>query len=344
MMNNYNQKASIQTQNTTKKKTKWALSAGLLLLSLAGMAQAADFMPLAPGNNWTYQDAKTGATFKVEVARTPFYMNDHVYNVLKGYTPQQKFVRINEYGNVVYYDQEFEQEFMLTAFEVVPGAWFEAYGRVCPGQGQAQEKRVTHDGPAGNWQALEILYNMHACADAGEVSEQFAENIGMVRRVSQTIAGPRTYDLVAAQIGNQSISVGKRGSFTVTSGPAADGVWKVKLRVEQQATDGVKVVFPSSQEYDLRLTDDDGNSLWVWSANKLFLQATHEKNFGGVWEETVEVPVPPGVGEFRRTFVLSAWLTTALDSPQFAAATRVEVPGISPAGSSASAPLRGRTR
>jgi hypothetical protein len=110
----------------------------------------------------------------------------------------------------------------------------------------------------------------------------------------------------------------------------------------------VKVVFPSSQEYDLRLSDDDGNVLWSWSANKLFLQATHEKNFGGVWEETVDVPVPPGVGEFRQSFVLSAWLTTAPNGPQFAAATRVVVPGISPAstpaGSTADVSRRGRSR
>jgi hypothetical protein len=199
--------ASVQTRLIKKKS--WALSAGLALLSFAGMAQAADFLPLAPGNNWTYMDAKTGATFKMEVAHTPYYINNRVYNVLKGYTPENRLVRVNEFGNVVYYDQEFEQEFMLTAFETGSGGWFEAYGRVCPGQGQAQEKRVTHDGPAGDWSALEVLYRTFGCADTGESSEQFAENIGMLRRVSTTIAGPRTYDLVEAKIGNQSISVGK---------------------------------------------------------------------------------------------------------------------------------------
>lgn len=335
--------ASEQTPSITKKK-HWALSAGLALLSFAGVAQAADFFPLAPGNNWTYQDAKTGATFKVEVAFNQIYVNDHVYDILKGFGPQKLWVRINEYGNLVYWDQDLEKELIVTAFEEGFTGSFVAYGRQCLEDGRFGQKRVAHDGPAGSWPTLEIQYQSFACADAGEVSEQYAENIGMVRRVVNTIAGPRTYDLIEAKIGRQTILSGKHGSFTVLADEVVNGVWKVKLRVEEEVSGGVKVVFPSSQEYDLRLSDDDGNILWSWSANKLFLQATHEKNFGGVWEETVEVPVPPGVGEVYRSFVLSAWLTTAPNGPQFAAATRVVVPGISPAGSAAETSRRGRIR
>ncbi|MEI9812013.1 MAG: hypothetical protein WDO18_04775 [Acidobacteriota bacterium] len=174
------QRASKQTPSKSKYKN-WALTTGLLMMSFAGAVQAADFFPLAPGNNWTYQDAKTGATLKVEVALTQVMAGDHVYHVLKGYTPAPKWIRVNEYGNLVYFDSDLEQEFMLTSFEVVPGGWFEAHGRQCPEQGQAQDKRAIHDGPAGSWNALEIQYRPYACADAGDVSEQYAENIGMVR-------------------------------------------------------------------------------------------------------------------------------------------------------------------
>lgn len=332
-----------QAQHIAKKKL-WALSAGLLMLSLAGTAQAADFLPLEPGNNWTYKDTKTGATFKVEVARTQIYVNNHTYSVLKGFTPEPKWVRTNEYGNIVYYEPDTEQDLMFLSFETGGAGWFEAHGRTCPQQGQAQAKRVAHDGPAGKWPSLEILYRTFGCADAGEDLEQFAENIGMVRRVANTIAGPRTYDLIDAKVGNQQIRIGTHGSFSVTSnGDPVDGVWKVTLRVSIDDPNGVKVVFPSSQEYDLRLSDDDGNILYTWSADKLFLQALHEKLFTGVWEKTVDVPVPPGVGEFTRTFVLSAWLTTAPNGPQFAAATRVVVPGIGPAGTT-DVSRRGRAR
>ena len=79
-------------------------------------------------------------------------------------------------------------------------------------QGQAQARRIPYNGPGGSWEeTLEIRYRTAQCNDAGLESEQYAENIGMVRRVVQSFTGPRAYELVYARVGSAIIEGGERG-------------------------------------------------------------------------------------------------------------------------------------
>jgi len=226
-------------------------------------------------------------------------------------------------------DENQDKELLVTSFETgsLIGQ-FEAYGRQCPASGKARENKVVHQGPAGYWNATEVEFKPYACADAGEISEQYVENIGMVRRVVSTIAGPRTYDLVHARIGNQVITAGEAGLFSVTALPGADSAsWQVTLRAEPQSNGGPIVTFPSSQEYDLRLRNADGTIVWSWSADKIFAQVVHERSISGL-TATVTVPHPPAVPEGARAYTLEAWLTTAPNGPQFAAATLLTLPSL----------------
>ena len=299
----------------------------LMVLSAAGLS-AAEFLPLAPGNNWTYQDTVTGSNFTVEIGVVQLYANNHVYHMLRGYTPMPVWVRINEYGNAVYWDGEQRSDVMLTAFETGFGGWFEAGARECPEQGQAQEKRGVHNGPAGQWSVLEIQYRTSECADTGDLLEQFAENIGMVRRVVNTIAGPRTFDLVHARLGALSISAGNAGGFSVTATQSPEpGYWEATLRVDQRSGDSLKVRFPSSQEYDLRLRDSGGNVVWTWSAGKVFDPTEHELHLFDGWKASVKVPIPPAPPQGPQAYTLEAWLTVADGEPRFAAATTVKASG-----------------
>jgi len=298
----------------------------ILIVATAMSTYAADFLPLAPGNHWSYQDAVTGQSFAIQVLATQYYLNGHVYHVVKGYTPNPLLVRVNQYGNIVFWDQDRETDVMLISFEFARGAWFEAAARECPEMGQTQEDRVAHDGPAGAWEALEIKYRSFACADAGDLSEQFAENVGMVQRVVNTIAGPRKFNLTYAKLGTQTISAGSAGSFTVTALPGKEtGTWTATLRIEQPAASDLKLNFPSGQEYDLSLRDSEGAILWTWSAGKLFAQELHSVPAHG-WSASITVPHPPALPEGPRKFTLEAWMTTVAGEPRFAAATAVEVP------------------
>lgn len=303
------------------------MSASFAMFATAMGASGAEFLPLAPGNHWTYQDAGSGQSFTVQVEANQYYLNQNVYHVLRGYTPNKLLVRTNEYGNLVFWDMEREFEVMLTSFEAVPGGLFDAGGRECPEMGQAQGQRVQHDGPAGRWSALEIKYTPFACADAGDISEQFAENIGMVQRVVNTIAGPRTYNLVHAKLGNQLIAAGNPGTFSVAALPGQEsGTWTATLRLDQPITSQMKLQFASGQEYELRLRDSDGSVVWTWSADKLFTEAGHSVPVGNGWSANVTVPYPLAIPEGSRVYTLEAWLTNAESDPRFATSTTVEIP------------------
>ncbi len=292
-----------------------------LTLSFAGSLSAANLVPLANGNYWTYRDARTGSTFEVRVS-TPFFINSKVYYGLKGFGPETLLARINEYGNLAMYDEETEQEKLVTSFEGQDAVGsFEAYGRQCPASGKAQKNPVLHDGPAGPWNATEVAFQPYGCADAGDLSEQYVDNIGMVRRVVQTFAGPRTFDLVEARIGNQVIRAGETGRFTVSALPGIDGAsWQVTLRVDPTFSSNVKLRFPSSQEFDLKLRDSEGKIIWTWSADKLFLAAEHTIQSIGGWKAEVTIPHPISPGD-ARSYTLEAFLTPAPGEPQYAAAT-----------------------
>jgi hypothetical protein len=295
----------------------------LFILTGAIHLSAAEFLPLAPGNTWTYRDAASGHSFTVQVG-TQVFLNQRIYHTLRGYVAEQLLVRVNEYGNIVYWDDDRGSDILLTSFEVVPRSWWEAPGRECEQQGQTQEASGTHDGPAGKWSVLQIQYRTLGCADAGTQSEQYAENIGMVRRVMNTIAGPRTFNLVHARMGTLTISPGSAGSFSVTAAPESwPGFWLVTLRIEVPAETMLTLHFPSAQEYDLRVRDVRGNILWTWSADKLFAQMVHERRISGGFSASVVVPHPPAIPEGPHFYTIEAWLTNVESDPQFAAVTGV---------------------
>ena len=94
---------------------------------------------------------------------------------------------------------------------------------------------------------------------------------------------------------------------------------------------GVRVQFPSSQEYDLRLRNAAGDVVWTWSATRLFAAMLHERTFSGTWTESLAVPFLVVQAEGTRAFTLEAWLTVGYGEPQFAAAVPEEVPVVLPA-------------
>ncbi len=96
-------------------------------------------------------------------------------------------------------------------------AWWNAPFRICEQEGQTQPDRLEYKGPAGVIPgSVEVKYRAFGCADAGTEQEIYAENIGMLRRTEQSIAGPRTYELVSARVGKRIIQADQHGRFTVS--------------------------------------------------------------------------------------------------------------------------------
>ena len=255
----------------------------------------ADFLPLQEGNTWTYRETATGHTFNVRVGQ-PATVAGHLYYDLIGYTDTDLQVRIEEtYGALVYWDGTRNQEFLLTSFEQFEGGNWLAPFRPCPLQdGQGQLKLGNHDGPAGPIVGvLEIQYRAIGCADVGQLQEQYADHLGMLRRVVSTIAGPRTFDLIAARVGNITIDAAPSASFSMSLGPTTGtGPVLATFRLRVNSNLPLTLSFSSGQEYDFALKDSAGTTLWKWSASQTFLQALHQRIVADEWSATVEIPWP----------------------------------------------------
>ncbi|MBZ5623042.1 MAG: hypothetical protein LAQ69_30585, partial [Acidobacteriia bacterium] len=205
-------------------------------------------------------------------------------------------VRIEEtFGALVYWDGLRNQEFLLTSFEQFEGGHWLAPFRPCPLQdGQGQLKLGNHDGPAGPIVGvLEIQYRAIGCADVGPLQEQYADHLGMLRRVVSTIAGPRTFDLIAARVGNITIDAAPSASFSVSLGPTTGaGPVLATFRLHVNSKLPLTLSFSSGQEYDFALKDSAGTTLWRLSPSQTFLQAPHQRIVADEWSATVEIPWP----------------------------------------------------
>lgn len=291
----------------------------LFTLVLAGLSSwAGELLPLEMGNFWTYREEATGQTFTVRVGTPVALRSGRVYHSLEGYTPQRVLARINEAGDLAVYDEETEQESILTAFSSAPTDWWSAPGRECKLQGQTGEKNGSYSGPAGRWnRVVGVDYRSVQCADAGPQQEQFAENIGMLRRVSSTIAGPRTYELIYARVGSLVVENRDRGRFTVSvDQPPDQPVWRVTLRLDIGYTPGIRLRFATGQHVEAVVRDAEGNVVARWSDGRVFDQGLHEVTLSSLWSATVDLPRPSGSVE---GYTIEGWLTTVPDQPKFAA-------------------------
>jgi len=292
-------------------RTFW--KSGLTAAVLGGSLVAANLFPLREGNNWTYRETRTGRTFSVEVgAAVP--LNGQTYYTLIGYVDQTVLARLDDQGRLVYVDQVGGMEAVLTSFVPVDGGWWDAPFRACTDQGQAS---------GATKGLLQVRYRTSACADAGIVSEQYAENIGMVQRVVESIAGPRRSDLIHAKVGDMVIDTLPHALFSVSidDRPAA-AVVMATLRLQTNSPVPLTLQFGSGQEYDLVLRSTDGKVVWKWSDGQSFIQTLHQTAITGEWSVTVAVPRPPAAAD---PYTLQGWLTTIGDPPQFAATVPVAI-------------------
>ncbi len=287
----------------------------------------AEFFPLREGNSWTYRNAANGQAFTVTVG-SPYILNDRIYYSVRGYTNQPVLVRLDEQSELLVVDQETYSEQKLISFQPSNGSW-EAPFRICSQQGQTAEQRGVHEGPAGPIRdVLDVHYQSLACADAGTEAEQFAENIGMLRRVSTSFAGPQVFDLVEAKVNKLQITARPHGKFTISTANADLSTSDVTVYLELRS-DGetpLDLNFPSAQEFDVLVRDEAGSPIWTWSVGQFFAAGEHSRSIPGLWSRSVKIPrwvfSSPGPG----IYTVEGWLTTA-HRDQFAAMVPVTMAG-----------------
>lgn len=145
----------------------------------------------------------------------------------------------------------------------------------------------------------------------------------MLRRVVNTIAGLRTYDLIYARVGTQTISATPTGSFSIAVTDGETGTWQATLRIAIPGS--ILLHFPSSQEYDARLRDSSGRIVWTLVGRQALpagsARPTNQRRL-----ERNQIPHPPAIPEGTQQYTLEAWLTTADGEPRLGAVNSVETP------------------
>jgi len=149
----------------------------------------------------------------------------------------------------------------------------------------------------------------------------FVENMGMVRRVVTTIAGPRSYDPVSARIGKMTLTAWSGSMFRVTT-EVERGVARVKL--ELSLTGGaapIRLKYPSSQQFDMEVRNEAGEVVYRWSSDKLFLPFVQERTVSMLQYE-VEVPI-----EDLRSglYKVTGWLTAGESRREFSGSTEFHI-------------------
>ena len=296
---------------------------------LISSAPAEDFFPLQPGNVWAYRNATTGESFTVSVG-SPVVIQERVYHLLRGYAKQPLLVRLDERKDLVQVDEKTGLEQTLTSFVSLPGGWWEAPARGCAHEGMALNRGTAHDGAAGPFPDVrELFYRTIACADFGIEYEQYAGNIGMLRRIATSIAGPQTFDLAYARVGNIRIDTAPHAAFSVAVLQTLPFGLIAQLRLQTDSGREVKLIFPTGQEFDVALRDAGGKVLWKYSDGKVFAAALHETIAAGQWGVPVQIPGPV-LEELERqpgTYTVQAWLTTIGSAPEYAATVPLTIPG-----------------
>jgi len=268
---------------------------------------AADLLPLADGNQWTYR-LNDGTSRSITVG-LPLSAGGHVYHRVNGYAAMPLWLR-SDATAVYFYDNDTGTDRELVRFASGP-VTTPISG--CEQSAEARRAGTAYEGAAGRFDnPLEIRYRPLACRDVGFETETYLDNIGLAKRVESSIAGPRTMELIYAKVGALTLEPGKKTALSLAiESPAAilpgDLLdLKATLRLTVADFSALRLRFSSSQRYDLAIRDASGTVVYSWSAAMLFLQVTGTEVISGTRTWPIEARVP---GLQPGNYQVEAWLT-----------------------------------
>jgi hypothetical protein len=302
----------------------------LLLLAPALWGQSV-WLPLDVGNQWVYRSSGPGApgSFLVVVDQTGQF-GGKTYSLVKGFPSQpQVWLRNGDDGRIYMYDtaQNADRLWLDTmgaAGETSPTGVYP-----CNSTSTVVSRNATYSGPLGEWPGmLEIRYDAGSCADAGLTSDIWMAWVGILQRSWQTIAGPRSFNLVYAKLGAATVISAGEVSFSVAVDrpayvadlmPPVDPARAIpymtaRLTLRNTQTMPITLEYASSQTYEIMIWNDQGKVIWRWSDGKVFLPAMRtetlaqgEKNWVETFALATSATQPLPVGRY----VLEATLMTA---------------------------------
>jgi hypothetical protein len=293
----------------------------LLLIAcgiLAWPALAAEYFPLAVGNQWVYR--LDGATERVvttigqnrEVAGQTYFVYaglDGPSGLLRRNTQGQLLVRQPDGAEGVWAD--FTADRWETAVAPCPGA----------ATVEARDRRVE----LGRSSFANGLVIRYACAEGGVVRAVLVPGVGLVERETASGGERRVYRLTYARVGGVAVFGGPEHSFRLSLDGASyppEFVFEARMTLENSTGKPLRLEFGSGQSFDLYLKDARGNRVYVWSATRSFAMLLREETVEGErnWTATDRLRLEPG------EYVMEAVLTTLGSQPYRATVPLTVIP------------------
>jgi hypothetical protein len=284
------------------------------------MAATPDYFPLHVGNQWIYRISGLGSgePVIVHIPRTEV-VQDRIYSLVRGLSGGDVWLRMDENATLLRYDPETRQESTWAMFSTPAGETYRTELDPCNRTAKVESRQATVRTPAGEFiNALAISYPSANCADAGLSSEFYLPWIGLVRRESLTIAGPRVMSLSYARIGGVTVLSEPENAFSLTldrsqyGDPANVPLLTARLTLRMTHPEPVELTFPSGQRFDLEIRNERNETVLRWSDGKAFTLALGSERIGpGEKNWTLQLPLANGATRLPPgSYTAEGWLTT----------------------------------
>jgi len=300
-----------------------------LFLLATGLAQA-QYFPLQVGNQWIYR-VDEGPVKELRVAEVlrAETVDEKEYFVYKGIFGETSRVRVTAENTLVQLNAD-GTESLWADFNAAEGSSYPTSFDSCTGRGRVEKRNATTELLDRVWDnGIQVSYIAASCADAGVTDDLYLPGLGLAQRTYQSFTGPRRYKLSYARIGNASVVTSSEYSFRINLSQktyASRAIINLRMTLENWTKEPLKLQFYSGQSFDFAIRDASGETVFFWSANKLFIAEVRELSVTGEknWTVTEEMDLKPG------EYVLEAWLTTDR-KPVFKAQVPFTVAAIGPA-------------
>jgi hypothetical protein len=295
----------------------------------ACLADAQDYFPLQLGNQWIYRASLGGGRnatqVVVDIPREEL-ADGRAYSVVRGLADTPVQLRQDEGGTLYRYDPGLGVESVWAEFGAPAGATYRTSIHPCNPTARVESRDSLARVPAGSFAgALSIRYPPANCADAGLESDTYVPFVGLVRRVSQTIAGPRTMELTYARISGVTVLSEPELTFGITLDRSRYSTGPIQLRMTLRSTGDrpVDLRFRTAQQFDVVVRRESGEPVFRWSDGRFFPTVLTSESVGpGERHWPVTVPID---GLDEGGYIVEAWLTTLGERPRFFASAGFEV-------------------
>lgn len=312
-------------------------------MGLGAVAAGPDYFPLQPGNQWVYRSTGRAGTdvMTVEVAGADTFGGNGYY-LVRGLPGGDAWLRLADDGTLYAYDPAAKHDTVWAAFGSAEGSDYATAIDPCSATARVQSRAAKLSFPLGDFSnALQVVYPPGKCADAGITEDYYLPWVGLVQRTYSTIAGPKTWNLIYARLGDITVLSEKSASFSLSIDrsvytadlmPPVDParavpVMTARLTIRNTQDPPLKLEFPSGQTYDVELLNEKGDVVYQWSRGKAFTMiyrteplAYGERN----WAVAVPLGTPDGKPFPEGKYTVQAWLTTA-GTRQFSATAGFEL-------------------